>query len=150
MADAIIDIVGQEDLPTIVDLYNRVFRPPHDLEALRRRLDARFNVLSMIARVGNQPIGFFLGFESKPTTYFAWFYGVLPEYRRQGIASQLMEAVHDWARENEYQSIRLECHNAARPMLHLAIHHGYDITGIRWEPDHGDNLVIFERVFERE
>jgi GNAT superfamily N-acetyltransferase len=90
-------------------------------------------------------VGFFLGFELKPTVYFAWFYGVVPEFRRQGVASQLMDAVHAWARDNDYNSIRFECHNQHRPMLHLAIALGYDIVGIRWDPDRGDNLVLFEK-----
>ena len=30
-------------------------------------------------------------------------------------------------------------------MLHLAIDLGYDIVGIRWDADRGDNLVIFEK-----
>ena len=68
------------------------------------------------------------------------------ELRRQGIASQLMDAVHSWAKQNDYESIRFECHNQHRPMLHLAIALEYDIVGIRWDPDRGDNLVIFEKV----
>jgi GNAT superfamily N-acetyltransferase len=146
MADAIIDIVGQEDLPIIVDLYNQVYRPPRDLESFRRRFQGRVNTLRMIARIKDQPVGFFLGFELKPTTFFAWFYGVLPDFRRQGIATQLMEAVHAWAHEEGYESVRLECHNAARAMLHLAITLDYIIAGIRWDPDRADNLVIFEKT----
>ncbi len=146
MADAIVDIVGPEDLPLIVSLYNQIFRPPRDLESFRRRYSGRYNVLQMVARVGDSPVGFFLGFELKPTVYFAWFYGVVPEFRRQGIASQLMDAVHAWARENDYNAIRFECHNQHRPMLHLAIALGYDIVGIRWDPDRGDNLVLFEKA----
>jgi GNAT superfamily N-acetyltransferase len=146
MADAIIDLVGPEDLPVIVQLYNQIFRPPRDLEMFRRRYRGRYNILQLIARVENRAVGFFLGFELKPTVYFAWFYGVLPDARRQGIASQMMDAVHSWARQHEYESIRFECHNQHRPMLHLAIALGYDIVGIRWDPDRGDNLVIFEKV----
>jgi len=146
MADAIIDIVGQDDLPVIVDLYNLVYRPPRDAESFRRRFLGRHNCLQMIARIKDQPVGFFMGFELKPTTFFAWFYGVLPDFRRQGVATQLMEAVHEWARENEYESVRLECHNAARSMLHLAIACDYIVAGIRWDPDRGDNLVIFEKT----
>jgi hypothetical protein len=56
-----------------------------------------------------------------------------------------MEAVHGWATENEYESIRFECHNQHRPMLHLAIANGYDIVGIRWDPDRGANLVLFQK-----
>ena len=146
MADAIIDVVGPEELPVVVKLYNQIFRPMRDAESFRRRFLGRHNVLQMVAHIDDRPVGFFLGFELKPSVFFAWFYGVLPDYRRQGIASQLMEAVHGWAKLNEYESVRFECHNQHRPMLHLAIALGYDIVGIRWDPDRGDNLVIFEKV----
>ena len=146
MADAIIDLAGPEDLPVITDLYNHIFRPSRDAESFQRRFQGRYNVLQLIARIEDRPVGFFLGFELKPTVYFAWFYGVLPECRRQGIASQLMDAVHGWARQNDYESLRFECHNQHRPMLHLAIAQQYDIVGISWDPDRGDNLVIFEKV----
>jgi GNAT superfamily N-acetyltransferase len=145
MADAIIDIVGPEELPDIVRLYNQIFRPGRDLESFRRRFLGRYNVLQLVARISERPVGFFLGFELKPTVFFAWFYGVLPEFRRQGIASQLMDAVHSWARQEDYEAIRFECHNQHRPMLHLAIAKEYDIVGMRWDPDRGANLVLFEK-----
>ncbi len=146
MADAVIDVVGPEELPLIVELYNQIFRPGRNIESFQRRYLGRHNVLQLVAHVSNRPVGFFLGFELKPSVFFAWFYGVLPAYRRQGIASQLMEAVHDWAKTNEYESIRFECHNQHRPMLHLAIALEYDIVGIRWDPDRGANLVLFQKV----
>jgi GNAT superfamily N-acetyltransferase len=146
MADAIIERVGEEELPVVVELYNQIFRPPRDVDSFHRRFRGRYNVLQLVARIGDRPVGFFIGFELKPTVFFAWFYGVLPEDRRQGVASQLMEAVHSWAQQNEYESIRFECHNQHRAMLHLAIALHYDIVGMRWDPDRGDNLVIFEKV----
>jgi GNAT superfamily N-acetyltransferase len=146
MADAIIDMVGPDEMPLITQLYNQIFRPPRDEDAFHRRYRGRYNVLQLVARVEREPVGLFLGFELKPTVFFAWFYGVRSDYRRQGIASQLMDAVHSWAKQNDYESIRMECNNQHRPILHLAIAHGYDIVGIRWDPDRGDNLVIFEKV----
>ncbi len=146
MADATIDIVGPEDLEEIVKLFNQIFRPTRDVEFFNRRYLGRHNVLQMVARIEDRPVGFFLGFELKPSVFFAWFYGVLPDFRRQSIASQLMEAVHEWAREHGYESIRFECHNQHRPMLHLGIALGYDILGIRWDPDRGANLVLFEKT----
>jgi GNAT superfamily N-acetyltransferase len=146
MADATIDIVGPEELPMIVQLYNQIFRPPRDVDSFQRRFLGRYNTLQLVARLGERPVGFFLGFELKPTVYFGWFYGVLPEIRRQGVASQVMDAVHSWARQNGYESIRFECHNQHRPMLHLAIAQEYDIVGMRWDADRGENLVIFEKV----
>jgi GNAT superfamily N-acetyltransferase len=146
MADAVIDIVGQEDLPLIVELYNKIFRPGRDLESFQRRYQGRHNILQMVARIDDKPVGFALGFELKPGVFFSWFYGVLPEHRRQGIASQLIDAVHGWARLNDYDSIRFECHNQHRPMLHLGIALGYDIVGIRWDPDRSANLVLFQKM----
>lgn len=144
--DALIDVVGQSDLPLIVDLYNQIYRPSRDIDSFRRRYLGRYNVLQLLARVKEKPVGFFLGFELKPGIFFAWFYGVLPDYRRQGVGSQLIEAAHSWAKQHEYESIRLECHNQHRPMLHLAIDLGYDIVGLRWDSDRGDNLVLFEKT----
>jgi GNAT superfamily N-acetyltransferase len=142
----VIDIVGPDELPVIVELYNQIFRPARNVDAFRRRYLGRHNVLQLIAQVEKRPVGFFLGFELKPSVFFAWFYGVLPAARRQGIASQLMDAVHDWARNNDYESIRFECHNQHRPMLHLAIALEYDIVGMRWDPDRGANLVLFQKM----
>lgn len=146
MADAIIEMAGPEDIPAICSLYNQIFRPARDIESFRKRFRGRYNVLMLVARLQDRPVGFFIGFELKPGVFYAWFYGVHPDFRRQGIASQLMEAVHSWAKQNDYESIRFECHNQHRPMLHLAIALEYDIVGIRWDPDRGDNLVIFEKV----
>ncbi|MGF1577986.1 MAG: GNAT family N-acetyltransferase [Gemmataceae bacterium] len=149
MANVIVDVVGPEELPTIVELYNRCYRPARPMESFERRFRGRYNVLHMVARLADDtPVGFFLGFELKPNVFFAWFYGVAPDHRRQGIATQLMEAAHAWAREHHYEYIRFECHNQHRPMLHLAIALGYDIVGIRWDPERADNLVIFDKWLE--
>jgi GNAT superfamily N-acetyltransferase len=146
MATAKIDVVGTEQLPQIVELYAQIYRPAREESFFRRRFLGRYNDLKLIASLDDRPVGFFLGFELKPTVFFAWLYGVLPDCRRMGIATQLMEAVHSWVAEHEYSSIRFECQNQHRPMLHLAIALGYDVVGIRWDPDRTSNLVIFEKV----
>ena len=146
MANAKIDIVGPGDIPLIADLYGQIYRPPHDAEFFRRRFLGRYNPLLLMATLDNMPVGFFLGFELKPGTFFAWLYGVLPEFRRKSIASQLMDAVHTWVGQHEYESIRFECQNLHRPMLHMAISRGYDIIGLRWDADRSANLIIFEKL----
>ena len=148
MANAKIDIVGLGDVPLIANLYGQIFKPARDAEFFKRRFLGRYNELMLVASVDDRPVGFFAGFELKPTVFFAWLYGVLPDFRRAGIGTQLVEAAQAWAREHGYESIRLECHNQHRAVLHAAIALGYDIVGIRWDPDHSANLVIFEKVLE--
>ena len=146
MATAKIDVVGPEEIPLIANLYNQVYRPSRDAEFFRRRFLGRYNTLMLVASLDDHPVGFFAGFELKPGVFFSWLYGVLPDYRRNGIATQLMEAVQAWVAQHGYESIRFECQNQHRPMLHLAISQTYDVVGIRWDPDRGHNLVIFEKV----
>ena len=148
MATAKIDIVGPEEVPLIAELYSQIFRPTRDVEFFRRRFLGRYNNLIMVASLDDRPVGFYVGFELKPTVFFSWLYGVLPDFRRQGIAAQLMDAVQDWVSSHGYESIRFECHNKHRPMLHLAISQNYDVVGIRWDADRGNNLVILEKVLD--
>ena len=145
MSEAVIEVVGMEQLPLIVEMYNKIFRPAKTIETFQRRYQGRHNVLQLLAKVNGQPAGFFLGYELKPDTYYAWFYGVMSESRRDGLGSQLMDAAQKWATENGYETIRLECYNQHRPMLHLAIDLNYDIVGMRWDADRSENLVIFEK-----
>jgi len=145
MAEAKIDILAPNDLDLVVNLYNQIFTPPNEKAFFERRFLGRYNNLVMVAAVDGEPVGFTLGFELKPSVYFSWLYGVLPDYRRVGIGSQLMHAVHAWAAEHGYEAVRLECHNDHRAMLHMCIEHRYDVLGVRWDPDRGANLVLFEK-----
>jgi GNAT superfamily N-acetyltransferase len=148
MANAKIDIVDPKDVELISSMYGQIFKPAREQEFFRRRFRGRYNVLIMVASLDNREVGFYLGFELKPTVFFTWLIGVMPDCRRQGIASQLLEAAEAWAREHEYTSIRMECHNQMRPLLHMGVRHMYDIVGIRWDLDRGDNLVILEKLLD--
>ncbi|MEX0886542.1 MAG: GNAT family N-acetyltransferase [Phycisphaeraceae bacterium] len=143
--DTKIDILGKQELKLVADLYNQVFQPSRDEAFFQRRLLGRYNELILTAAIDGNPVGFMLGFELKPNTFFEWLYGVLPDARRAGVASQLMDAAHAWARDHGYEISRMECLNPHRTMLHLAISRGFDVMGVRWDPDRHANLVIFEK-----
>lgn len=144
MANVDIVQVGPGELDAIVDLYGEVFRPPRERAHFERRLKGRANTLMLLAIIEKRPVGFAIGYEIKPGTFYCWLIGVLPDYRRLGIAAQVMEALAAWADDNNYHTVRFECYNAQRPMLHLAINQNYNIVGIRYDADVGDNLIIME------
>ena len=54
MAQADISVVAENQLPTIVELYNQVFRPPETEDYFRRRFQGRYNVLAMLASLDNR------------------------------------------------------------------------------------------------
>ena len=120
MANAKIDVLGVNELGLVAGLYSQVFHPARDEAFFKRRFLGRYNNLIMVASVDGQPAGFALGFELKPTVFFGWLYGVLSVYRRAGIASQLIEAMHSWSKEHGYESMRHECQNRHKAMIHMA------------------------------
>ncbi len=146
MSTADIHRVGPGEHDLVATLYNEVFRPPQTSDYFRRRLEGRRNTLILIAELDQKPAGFVCGYELRPTTYYSWLCGVLPDARRLGVATQLTAAEQEWARGEGYEMLRFECHNQARPMIHLAIRDGYDIVGIRWDSRSASNLVVFEKM----
>jgi GNAT superfamily N-acetyltransferase len=145
MANAKIIPVGVGELELIASMYNEVFNPRRDQDFFRDRFRGRHNVSMLVALLDDRHVGFAVGFELMPTTFFSWLCGVLPDFRRLGIATQLIQAQQAWAIDHHYNIIRFECQNQHRPMLHVAITEGYDLVGIRWDTATGDNVVIFEK-----
>ncbi len=149
MANARIELVGSGELELITSLYNQVFSPPKEVAFFERRFQGRRNVTQLVASIDDHPVGFALGLEITATTYFNLLVGVIPDFRRLGLATQLMQALEAWATEHDYPILRFECQNQHRPMLHVAITEGFDLVGIRHDIETGANVVIFEKELHR-
>ena len=145
MAQADIIIADEKLLPQAVELYNQIFRPKHDLDYFKRRFLGRYNILTLIARLDDRPVGFWMGFELKPAMFYHWMGAVAQDVRRHGVGRQLQEAQQAWAKDHGYEYIRCECMNHQREFIHFAIDVGYDIIGTRWDSTHADNLINFEK-----
>ena len=146
MAQADIIIADDPILPQAVELYNQIFRPRREVDFFKRRFLGRYNPLTLIARIDDRPVGFWVGFELKPGMFYHWLGGVLPDFRRQGVGRQLLEAQCSWARDHGYEFMRCECMNNQREFMQFALAVDFDIAGIRWDSIHADNLVAFEKA----
>lgn len=145
MANAKIVAVGPGELELIADLYGQVFSPPQTAEYFSRRYHGRYNVSLFVALLDERHVGFTVSYELRPTTYFCWLCGVLPDARRLGVATQLMQGQEAFALDHGYGVVRFECQNQHRPMLHMAITESYDLVGIRWDTAISANVAIFEK-----
>lgn len=90
-------------------------------------------------------VGCKLGYERKPGHYYSWLGGVHPDFRGQGIATELMVRQHDWCRQQGYQAVRTQTYNQWRSMLLLNLRHGFDITGTL-QGHHGLTIVLEKRL----
>lgn len=63
------------------------FDNPYEAEDYHERLSGKVHLI-LIAYDKDQPIGFKVGYE-RGDFFYSWMGGVIPEYRRQGVASKL-------------------------------------------------------------
>jgi GNAT superfamily N-acetyltransferase len=145
VAQAEIIIVDDKLLPQAVELHNQIFRPKREVDFFKRRFMGRYNALTLLARMDEKPVGFWIGFELKPGMFYHWLGGVVSPVRRHGVGRQMLEAQQAWAKDHGYEHIRCECLNHQREFIHFAVALGFDIVGIRWDSTHADNMVVFEK-----
>ena len=102
------------------------FESPYKLTEYQKRCAE--NHLLLIAFMDKKLVGFKVGYDRfKDGSFYSWLGGVLPQYRRQRVASMLANKQEGWARERGYTSIRLKTWKKHQAMLELCIHRGFTI-----------------------
>jgi predicted GNAT superfamily acetyltransferase len=102
---------------------------------------ARMPLVAHLAFDSDTLVGFKIGYERKPGHFYSWLGGVLPTYRKAGIASVLMQQQHDWCRENGYHTVRTQTYNQWRNMLILNLRHGFEVVGTM-QGKHGLMIIL--------
>lgn len=98
------------------------------------------------AYIENQPVAFKLGYELNENDFYSWLGGVIPDYRRIGIAADLMKIQHEWCRESGYKKIQTKTQNRFRDMLLLNISYGFDIVGFHDSDEGGPKIVLEKKI----
>jgi GNAT superfamily N-acetyltransferase len=99
-----------------------------------------------IASIRGQAVAFKLGYELDEHTFYSWLGGVLPAYRGLGIASDLMEAQHQWCRERGYRTIQTKTQNRWKNQLLLNIKSGFEITGYHASDEAGPKIMLEKKL----
>ena len=80
------------------------FDSPYEINEYEKRCDG-INHLSLI---GDIPVGFKIGYDHYKG-------GVIPNFRRTGVAHQLSNFQESWAENNEYSYIRMKTRKKTNP-----------------------------------
>lgn len=109
---------GKGDVGLIQKIHNNVTIP--DIKEL----------LTIVALDGEEVIGYKIGYPlmENQNTFYSWLGGVDPHYRKQGIASILMDMQHQHLRQAGYRKVQTKTMNRWRNMLLLNIQYGFDIV----------------------
>jgi GNAT superfamily N-acetyltransferase len=117
-----------------------------DADGFHSRLKTHKKFYLITAFVDRQAVGFKLGYKIDADVFYSWLGGVVPDFRRIGIASALMRAQHDWCRKAGYARIQTKTQNQFRDMFILNLKHGFEVTGCDAADRDGLKIVMEKRL----
>ena len=121
---------GKLDDAVMVSANIPEFDDPYKIQEYSKRLDGTTHQI-LTAYDDHNPIAFKIGYQRHPDgSFYSWMGGVLPNYRRKGIANNLANQQDAWAKKNDYKSIKMQTRKKHKTMLALAISRGFQITRI--------------------
>lgn len=135
-------------LSDLATIYAAAFgeEPPEDLED---RINQKGNLFTVVAYDGDEAIAFKLGYERNQEEHYSWLGGVLADYRRRGIATELMHRQHSWLMEHKFKRVITETENRWRSMMILNLKCGFDIRGA-YIDDKGLAKIIMSKDLTKE
>ena len=101
-----------------------------DSEKLEKRFSQAKDLLINLAFDGEKLVGFKVGYQIDRAKFYSWLGGVDKNYRKNGIAQELMKRQHNWCVEKGYKIVQTKTKNSSKPMLILNIKNGFDIVGV--------------------
>ena len=104
------------------------FDDPYEILEFSKRLNSTVHLI-LTAYDDHNPIAFKIGYHRySDGSFYSWMGGVIPNYRRKGIANNLADHQETWAKKKGYNSIKLQTRSKHNAMLALAINRGFQIT----------------------
>ena len=120
------------------------FENPAGVATYRNRLEGK-DQLILIAEI-DQPCGFKVGYDREDDgTFYSWMGGVLPRYRKNGLAQALADEMEVYCRTHGYTHLRMKTRNEHKAMLQFALRNGFYITGFKSYPDPMKSRISLEK-----
>ncbi|MDO1449156.1 GNAT family N-acetyltransferase [Rhodocytophaga aerolata] len=121
------------------------FDHPHEVEEYIKRLAGKKQLI-LVAYTDGKPVAFKVGYEKEADgSFYSWMGGVLPAYRKEGIAKSLASIQEKWASENGYKHIRFKTRNRHQAMLLFAIKNGFQIIGVEPRETLAEYRILLEK-----
>ena len=138
----------EEMLCEIAALDKVIFARHFSKEKIAGETIHRNNLLILLYRMDEVLVGYKIGYELTTGTFLSWIGGVHPDFRRRGVASELMMRQHQLAAQWGYQCVRTHSLNRHRPMLLLNIRFDFDIVGIQHNIEEDELKIILEKKLQ--
>jgi len=114
------------------------------LDALTWRLQKMPDVTVFVVKSDNGVAAYKAGYAIAYDRYYSWLGGVRPQYRRQGLGKQLMDAQHEWLKGSRFQLLETHVEQKNRAMIQLNLNSGFAATGEFMKG--GDPYAVMQKV----
>ncbi len=143
--DANLDVrvvaIDRSKLPILRRLNLTIF----DEERIINTFD-RDDLLMLLAYVGDEPVGFKIGYRESRFVFYSAKGGILPEYRRAGLALRLLHEMMNHARRRGYRRFAFDTFPNKHPgMTILGLTRGFRVTKADYNPTYKDYRLRFEK-----
>ncbi|GIV59973.1 MAG: N-acetyltransferase GCN5 [Rhodothermaceae bacterium] len=136
-----IEAVGLEALDVLARLNMAVFREQRIINSFDR-----LDLMILLAYVDEAAVGFKVGYRESRFTFYSAKGGVLPAYRRRGIARQLLYEMMDRARARGYTHFAFDTFPNMHPgMTILGLNEGFRVMKADYNPTYRDYRLRFEK-----
>lgn len=127
----------------IAEFFQSIFAAT-DLEKFHSRINSAEKLLILLAFAEDKIVGFKIGYQIDSQKFYSWLGGVKSEFRKHGIAQELMNHQHDWCRKKGFQIVQTKTKNSFKPMLILNIKNGFDIIELQ-RNDRNEIKIVLEK-----
>ncbi|MGI6737003.1 MAG: ribosomal protein S18-alanine N-acetyltransferase [Anaerovoracaceae bacterium] len=138
---------GPADVDTLAAMDKRCFHAPWSRESFRQEMQHDELAYYIIGELGGRAVGY-AGLWIIADEGHINNVGVLPEYRRRGIAAEILERLFADARRLGAHDFTLEVRVSNTEAIRLYRRFGFEPEGVRpgyYEDDHEDALIMWRR-----
>ncbi|MBO9664731.1 GNAT family N-acetyltransferase [Dokdonella sp.] len=80
-------------------------------------------------------VGFKAGYATGRTRYYSWLGGVRADFRRRGIAGELLRHQHAWLYERGFIAVETATNRDNLAMTQANLRHGFAVCGLKHKSD---------------
>ena len=115
-----------------------------EIEELNKRLNVK-SALILLAEVEDKVVGFKAGYATSKKVFYSWIGGVLPKYRRKGIAEKLLLEMEKILKKKRYKTLTYKTRNKYYPMIFFGAKNGFSIVNFEKKESVLENRIFFEK-----
>lgn len=136
--------IGMEDLDAIREMNRVIFKEERIINTFERD-----DVLILQAWVNDEPAGFKIGYRENRFTFYSAKGGILPAFRRRGIALALLDDMIGRVAEKGYRRFAFDTFPNLHPgMTILALAEGFTLVKSDYNSVYREYRLRFERKLQ--